>query len=75
MGIAVFLHAPVVPVVVAADEAVLKSMAAYSALFSGSSISMEGTPPQLCFRRCFHDSNISFDVNYRDGLKYASQVM
>ena len=55
MGIAVFRLAPVADVV-AEELAVLKSMAAYSALFSGSSISMEGTPPQLCFRKFFHDS-------------------
>lgn len=49
MGIAVFLLAPVAadPVVAVAELAVLKSMAAYSALFSGSSISIDGTPPQL----------------------------
>ena len=62
MGIAVFLLAPVAadPVVAVAELAVLKSMAAYSALFSGSSISIDGTPPQLCFRRHFHNQNISF---------------
>ena len=62
MGIAVFLLAPVAadPVVAVAELAVLKSMAAYSALFSGSSISIDGTPPQLCSRRHFHDQNISF---------------
>ena len=49
MGIAEFLLAPVAVVPVAVELAVLKSMAAYSALFSGSSISMEGTPPQLWF--------------------------
>ena len=58
MGIAVFLLAPVAAVPVAVELAVLKSMAAYSALFSGSSISIEGTPPQLCFSRYFHDSNM-----------------
>ena len=59
MGIAVFRLAPCAVPVVVAEEAVLKSMAAYSALFSGSSISIEGTPPQLCFKRHFHDSNMS----------------
>ena len=66
MGIAVFRLAPVaavVPAVVVADEAVLKSMAAYSALFSGSSISIEGTSPQLCLSRHFYDSYMSFQFD------------